>query len=92
MARLRIDAAALVVEYDEAVDMPTPFTAEQGQYLRSSTTTQDHGMPLLKQTSRFFGHPPVVHQMIKTLHARIQTEIDRDWRVPTWARKTRRCL
>jgi repressor LexA len=70
---LRIDAAALVVEYDEAVDMPTPFTAKQGQYLAFIYYySKIHGMPLAEADFRRFLRvtPPVVHPMIKTLHAR----------------------
>jgi hypothetical protein len=74
MARLRIDAAALVVEYDEAVDMPTPFTAKQGQYLAFIYFySKIHGMPPAEADFRRFLRvtPPVVHPMIKALHARI---------------------
>jgi repressor LexA len=76
---LRIDAAALVVKYDEAVDMPTPFMAKQGQYLAFIYYySKIHGMPLAEADFRRFLRvtPPVVHQMIKTLHAR--GFIDRD--------------
>jgi DNA-binding MarR family transcriptional regulator len=73
---LRIDAAALVVEYDEAVDVPTPFTAKQGQYLAFIYSySRIHGMPLA-EADFLRVTPPVVHQMIKTLHAR--RFIDRD--------------
>ena len=69
----RIDAAALVVEHDEARYMPTPFTAKQGQYLAFVYYySKIHGMPPAEADFRRFFRvtPPVVHQMIKTLHAR----------------------
>ena len=53
--------------------MPTPFTAKQGQYLAFIYYySKIHGMPPAEADfRRFFGiTPPVVHQMIKTLHAR----------------------
>jgi DNA-binding MarR family transcriptional regulator len=69
----RIDAAALVIGYGEAIDMPTPFTAKQGQYLAFIYYySKIHGMPPAEADFRRFFRvtPPVVHQMIKTLHAR----------------------
>jgi DNA-binding MarR family transcriptional regulator len=73
MAGRRIDTAALVIEYDEAIDVPTPFTAKQGQYLAFIYYySKIHGMPPAEADFRQFFRvtPPVVHQMIKTLHAR----------------------
>ena len=54
-------------------DMPTPFTAKQGQYLAFIYYySKIHGMaPAEADFRRFFRvTPPVVHQMIQTLHAR----------------------
>ena len=53
--------------------MPTPYTAKQGQYLAFIYYySKIHGMaPAEADFRRFFWvTPPVVHQMIKTLHAR----------------------
>jgi repressor LexA len=53
--------------------MPTPFTAKQGQYLAFIYYySKIHGMPPAEADFRRFFRvtPPVVHQMIKTLHAR----------------------
>jgi len=53
--------------------MPTPFTAKQGQYLAFIYyCTKIHGVPPAEADFRRFlpVTPPVVHQMIKTLHAR----------------------
>jgi repressor LexA len=53
--------------------MPTPFTAKQGQYLAFIYYySKIHGMaPAEADFRRFFRvTPPVVHQMIQTLHAR----------------------
>ena len=54
-------------------DMPTPFTAKQGQYLAFIYYySKIHGTPPAEADFRRFFRvtPPVVHQMIKTLHAR----------------------
>ena len=53
--------------------MPTPFTAKQGQYLAFIYYySKIHGIPPAEEDFRRFFRvtPPVVHQMIKTLHAR----------------------
>ena len=55
------------------IDMPTPFTAKQGQYLAFIYYySKIHGIPPAEADFRRFFRvtPPVVHQMIKTLHAR----------------------
>jgi DNA-binding MarR family transcriptional regulator len=72
VARRRIDAAVLTIKDDEAHDMPTPFTAKQGQYLAFIYYySKIHGVPPAEADFRRFFRvtPPVVHQMIKTLHA-----------------------
>ena len=51
----------------------TPFTAKQGQYLAFIYDyTKIHGVPPAEADFRRFFRvtAPVVHQMIKTLHAR----------------------
>jgi repressor LexA len=56
-----------------SVDDARPFTARQGQYLAFIYYyTKIHGPPPAEEIYRRFFHvtPPVVHQMIKTLHAR----------------------
>ena len=53
--------------------MPATFTAKQGQYLAFIYYySKIHGMPPAEADFRRFFRvtPPVVHQMIKTLHAR----------------------
>ena len=53
--------------------MPTPFTGKQGQYLAFVYYySKIHSMPPAEADFRRFFRvtPPVVHQMIKTLHAR----------------------
>ncbi len=53
--------------------MRTPFTAKQGQYLAFIYYySKIHGIPPAEADFRRFFRvtPPVVHQMIKTLHAR----------------------
>lgn len=55
------------------IDTGKPFTAKQGQYLAFIYYyTKIHGTPPAEADfQRFFRvTPPVVHQMIKTLHAR----------------------
>jgi Mn-dependent DtxR family transcriptional regulator len=52
--------------------MPTPFTAKQGQYLAFIYYySKIHGIPPAEADFRRFFRvtAPVVHQMIKTLHA-----------------------
>ena len=59
--------------------MSTPFTAKQGQYLAFIYyCSKIHGIPPAEADfQRFFRvTPPVVHQMVKTLHA--QGFIDRE--------------
>jgi Mn-dependent DtxR family transcriptional regulator len=48
------------------------FTAKQGQYLAFIYYTKIHGMPPAEADFRRFFRvtPPVVHEMIKMLHAR----------------------
>ena len=56
-----------------SVDDARPFTARQGQYLAFIYYyTKIHGTPPAEADFRRFFQvtPPVVHQMIKTLHAR----------------------
>jgi DNA-binding MarR family transcriptional regulator len=56
-----------------SIDDASPFTAKQGQYLAFIYYyTKIHGAaPAEADFRRFFRvTPPVVHQMIKTLHAR----------------------
>jgi DNA-binding MarR family transcriptional regulator len=51
--------------------VPTPFTAKQGQYLAFIYYySKIHGIPPAEADFRRFFRvtPPVVHQMIKTLH------------------------
>jgi hypothetical protein len=53
--------------------VPTPFTAKQGQYLAFIYYySKIHGIPPAEADFRRFFRvtPPVVHQMIKTLHTR----------------------
>lgn len=55
------------------IEADQPFTAKQGQYLAFICYyTKIHGTPPAEADfQRFFRvTPPVVHQMIKTLHAR----------------------
>ena len=55
-----------------SIDNAKPFTAKQGQYLAFIYYyTKIHGMPPAEADFRRFFRvtPPVVHQMIKTLHA-----------------------
>ncbi|HWW84891.1 MAG TPA: hypothetical protein VNZ26_14875, partial [Vicinamibacterales bacterium] len=57
----------------ERIHVPTPFTAKQGQYLAFIYYySKIHGIPPAEADFRRFFRvtPPVVHQMIKTLHAR----------------------
>ena len=57
----------------EEIEAGRPFTAKQGQYLAFIYYyTNIHGRPPAEADfQRFFRvTPPVVHQMIKTLHAR----------------------
>jgi repressor LexA len=66
------------------------FTARQGQYLAFIYYyTKIHGMPPAEADLRRFFRvtPPVVHEMIKTLHARGFIE-----REPGKARSIRLCL
>ena len=66
------------------------FTAKLGQYLAFIYYyTKIHGMPPAEADFRRFFHvtPPVVHEMIKTLHARGFIE-----REPGKARSIRLCL
>ena len=66
------------------------FTAKQGQYLAFIYYyTKIHGMPPAEADLRRFFRvtPPVVHEMIKTLHARGFIE-----REPGKARSIRLCL
>ena len=66
------------------------FTAKQGQYLAFIYHyTKIHGMPPAEADLRRFFRvtPPVVHEMIKTLHARGFIE-----REPGKARSIRLCL
>jgi DNA-binding MarR family transcriptional regulator len=56
-----------------SIDNAKPFTAKQGQYLAFIYYyTKIHGTPPAEADFRRFFQvtPPVVHQMIKTLHAR----------------------
>jgi DNA-binding MarR family transcriptional regulator len=56
----------------ERIHVPTPFTAKQGQYLAFIYYySKIHGIPPAEADFRRFFRvtPPVVHQMIKTLHA-----------------------
>ena len=54
-----------------SIDDARPFTAKQGQYLAFIYYYTNHGMPPAEADFRRFFRvtPPVVHQMIRTLHA-----------------------
>ena len=65
----RVDGAATP---RASVDDARPFTAKQGQYLAFIYYyTKIHGTPPAEAEFRRFFRvtPPVVHEMIKTLHA-----------------------